>query len=714
MTQLRPPTAERRPQTRVFHDDVVTDDYEWLRDKSNQDVIDYITAENAYTDELTAHLAPLTGEIFTEIKARTQETALSVARFSTDSQGRHWWYYSRTIAGKNYPITCRVPALSRDSRPDLEQDHIADETIILDRNAEAEGKPFFSVGSAEISPNGELYFWQVDEAGDERYTLFIKNIATGELCADRLTDLGEGVVWAGDQHVAYTRVDEAWRPYQIWVHTLGTPTSDDALLYEEHDEKFWMGIYPSNDSNWLIISVNSKTTGEAWLVDTHNPTAKPRCVAPRRQGIDYSVDVAGDRLLIVHNDGAVDYQLAQAPLDSTDAAQWQTVIPGTVGVRISFSDSYRDFVAVGIRRNGLSGIHLIPRDEHGDLLPGSDLEFDEPIYTVGYAGDSNWDTDRFGYTFTSLVTPAQIFEYQVSSARQTLLKVMPVLDHPTLGAYNPDDYEQKREWATAADGSKIPLSIVCKKGITLDGSNPFHLYAYGSYEMSIDPVFSIPRLSLLDRGVVFAIAHIRGGGEMGRSWYENGKLMHKKNTFTDFVDCAKHVIATGYTAPEHLSIEGRSAGGLLMGAVLNLAPELFRCAHAGVPFVDALTSMLMPELPLTTGEWEEWGDPITSAQAYHYMKSYTPYENVKPVQYPAILVTTSLNDTRVLYVEPAKWVAQLRATAQHSDDRPLVMKCEMVAGHGGVSGRYEKWREFAFEYAWMLDQLGLNENTASA
>jgi oligopeptidase B len=440
------------------------------------------------------------------------------------------------------------------------------------------------------------------------------------------------------------------------------------------------------------------------LLSADDPEGEPRIVAPRRQGVEYDVEPAGDRLLVVHNDGAEDFELAEAPLTATSHTEWRSVIPHRQGVRILSVSAYASHAVVSLRRDGLTGLHVMPRNARGNLQAGADIEFDESVYVVDAPGESEYETPTIRVGYASLLTPDSVYDYHFATRELTLLKRTPVLDDPRFGSYQPENYIQERGWATAADGTRVPLSIVRRADIALDGSAPALLYGYGSYEVSMDPNFSVSRLSLLDRGIVYAIAHVRGGGELGRTWYEQGKRLAKKNTFTDFIACADYLVEQGYTSPDRLAARGGSAGGLLMAAAANLAPEKFRAIHASVPFVDALTTILNPELPLTVIEWEEWGDPLHDPEVYAYMKSYTPYENVRPVRYPAILATTSLNDTRVFYVEPAKWVAALRYVA-NSTEQQILLKTEMVAGHGGVSGRYKSWRELAFEYAWIIGEI---------
>ncbi len=701
---VRPPVAPQRPVLRSHHGDTVVDPYEWLRDKDDPDVIAHLEAENRYTEARTGHLGALTEAVFGEITARTQETDLSVPGYAAHSDGSAYWYYTRTVAGQEYPIYCRAPAQRRDLRPDPDAD-VVGEQVLLDANVEAEGHDFFALGAFSVSEDGRLLAYSVDTSGGERFTLRVRDLDTGRQLADEIGDTAYGVAWAGPDHLFYTRADEAWRPYVVLRHRMGTDPATDAPVLTEPDERFWMRVEASRDKRWVVIGLASRVTSEHHLVPTDDPTAAPRVVAPRRAGVEYDVEPAGDRLLIVHNDGARDFELAQAPLTATGHEHWRPVLPHAPGVRLLGVSAYAGHAVVSLRRDGLTGLHVLPRDDAGDLTPGADIDFDEALRVVDAPGEAEYETPTIRVHYASMLTPDSVHEYDLRTGELTLLKRTPVLDDPTVGPYRPEDYVQERAWATAGDGTQVPLSIVRRADVPLDGTAPALLYGYGSYEISVDPTFSVSRLSLLDRGVVFAIAHVRGGGELGRAWYEDGKTLTKRNTFTDFVACADHLLEHGYTSADRLAARGGSAGGLLLGAVANLAPERFRAVHAAVPFVDALTTILDPELPLTVIEWEEWGDPLHDPEVYAYMKGYTPYENVRPQPYPAILATTSLNDTRVLYVEPAKWVAALRRTATNPEDRPILLKTEMVAGHGGVSGRYQGWRETAFEYAWILDQI---------
>ncbi len=701
------PTAERRPQERTHHGDTFVDDYEWLRDKESPDTLSYLEAENAYTQARTSHLEPLRERIFSEIKARTQETDLSVpVRIGG------FWYYSRTIEGKQYGLSCRRPVDGPDDWVPPVLDAAtppADEQVLLDVNELAEGHDFFSLGASTVSPDGRLLAFSTDTAGDERFLLQVKDLESGELLPDQVAGTSYGATWdLTGTHLFYTTVDDAWRADKIWRHRLGTDPSEDVVVHHESDERFWVSVGRTRSDRFLVIGVGSKVTSEYRILDATDPTGEFRVVAPRRQGVEYGVEHAviggEDVLLVLHNDGAENFELARTPVGATSHEQWEPVLPHDPSVRLEDVEAFAGHLVVSQRSEGLTQIRVLTLGEEG--IAGDEmLQMEHPIYTVGLAGNPEFHqpTIRFGYT--TMATPGSVHQVDLRTGERTLLKQTPVLAHPVLGDFDPGAYEQHREWATAEDGTRVPISIVVPKGVPRDGTTPLLLYGYGAYETSIDPYFTISRLSLLDRGMGFAIAHVRGGGELGRSWYDDGKMLNKRNTFTDFVACARHLAATGWTSPDRLVAEGGSAGGLLMGAVANLAPDAFAGIVADVAFVDALTTILDPELPLTVIEWEEWGNPLEDPEVYAYLKSYTPYENVEAKRYPPILAETSLNDTRVLYVEPAKWVARLRAAATNGDD--VLLKTEMAAGHGGVSGRYNAWRDRAFSYAWVLEQVGL-------
>jgi oligopeptidase B len=693
-----PPSAKRVPAKRTHHGDTVIDDYAWLTDPKDPETIAYLEAENAYTEAMTSDLADLRAAVFAEIKARTQETDLSVP-----ARKRGWWRYSRMVEGQQYQIHCRRRVLPGETTPPLPADGepLDGEEILLDGNQLAEGREFFRLGAFSVSPDDRLLAYSTDFSGNERYTLRIRDLAAGQDLADEIPDTFYGSAWAQDgSAVFYVTVDDAWRPYRVHRHVVGTPVSQDVIVFEETDERFWVGIGLTRSERYVQIHSSSKLTSEVRLLDAADPFGEPAVVAPRRQGVEYEVEHAGDRLLILHNDGAENFELATAPLPGAAGAgepgSWTPLIPHDPATRLLDVDAFADYLVVYFRRDGLTGLRVLPA---GDADAAREIGFPEPVYTTGPGTNMEYETGTYRLGYTSMITPGSVYDCDLATGELTLLKRQPVLPAPDGTAYDPGDFEQYREWATAPDGTKVPISLVCKKGTPRDGSAPCLLYGYGSYETSIDPSFSIPRLSLLDRGFVYAIAHIRGGGEMGRSWYDNGKMLTKKNTFTDFVACAEHLVAQRWTSPERLVARGGSAGGLLMGAVANLAPATFKGIVAQVPFVDALNSILDPSLPLTVTEWEEWGDPLHDPEVYAYMKSYTPYENVTDASYPAIFALTSLNDTRVLYHEPAKWLARLRAAAKGG---PFLLKTEMEAGHGGRSGRYDAWQEEALVLAWII------------
>ncbi len=704
MTQVStdsPPLAREMPHERTHHGDTVVDPYEWLRDKEAPEVRAHLEAENAWTELRTDHLAGLRQQIFDEIKGRTQETDMSVP-----SRHGAWWYYTRTVEGLQYGVHCRCPIGSDDDWTPPMVDEGAEmpgEQVLLDGNVEAEGHDFFRLGTFDISADGHLLAFSTDVTGDERYTLRVKDLRTGELLPDEVPDTFYSTTWSRDAStVFYVTVDDAWRPHQVWRHRLGTPVTDDVVVHHETDERFWVGVGTTRSERYLMIGAGSKTTSEVLVLDADDPTGTPRVIAERREGVEYSVEhavVAGaDRFLVLHNDGAVNFALADAPVDTPGPEHWRELVAHRDDVRLESVDAFATHLVVGYRRDALPRTAILPLGDDG-YGESREVAFDEELYTCVPAGNPEWNQQHVRVAYTSFVTPASIYDRDVATDEQVLRKQQVVL-----GGYDAADYEQHRTWATADDGTRVPISIVCRVGTTRDGSAPTLLYGYGSYEASMDPGFGVSRLSLLDRGMVYAVAHVRGGGEMGRHWYDEGKLLAKRNTFTDFVACARHLVDTRWTSADRLVASGASAGGLLVGAVLNLAPDAFAGALAGVPFVDALTSILDPSLPLTVTEWDEWGDPLHDPEVYAYMKSYTPYENIADTTYPPILATTSLNDTRVLYVEPAKWVARLRALG---DGAPQVLlKTEMSAGHGGVSGRYESWRERAFEYAWVLETAG--------
>ncbi|HEV7421993.1 MAG TPA: S9 family peptidase [Mycobacterium sp.] len=689
---INPPIAKRVEHRREHHGDVFLDHYEWLRDKSNPDVVSYLEAENAYTDEQTARLAPLRQKIFDEIKARTKETDLSVPTRRGD-----WWYYGRSFEGKQYGVQCRCPVGDPDdwTPPELdEHTAIPGEQVLLDENVEADGHDFFSLGAASVSLDGNTLAFSVDVVGDERYTLKFKDLSTGEMYDDTIVGIGAGATWAADNRtVYYVTVDDAWRPDTVWRHRLGSGLPGERV-YHEPDERFWLAAGRTRSNKYIFIAAGSSVTSEVFYGDAADPEATFTSILPRRELVEYSVEhavVGGeDRFLILHNDGAENFTLVEAPV--SDPTAFRTLIEHRDDVRLDAVDAFEGQLVVSYRSQALPRIQLWPIHSDGNYGLPEEITFETELTSSGLSGNPNWSAPKLRVGTTSFVVPVRVYDIDLATGERTLLR-----EQPVLGDYRPEEYVERRDWAVAPDGARVPVSIIHRAGLQFPA--PTLLYGYGAYESCEDPRFSIARLSLLDRGMAFVIAHVRGGGELGRPWYKHGKLLEKKNTFTDFIAVGAHLVGTDVSRPESLVALGGSAGGLLMGAVANMAPDLFAGILAQVPFVDALTTILDPSLPLTVTEWEEWGNPLADADVYHYMKSYSPYENIESKKYPAILAMTSLNDTRVFYVEPAKWTAALRHA---NPDSQVLLKTEMSAGHGGISGRYERWKEAAFQYAWVL------------
>lgn len=704
---LNPPAAEPRPVTTTHHGRTRVDEYDWLRDKEDPEVLAHLTAENEHTQAATAHLADLREVIFGEIKARTLETDLSVP-----TRSRGYWYYGRSFEGREYGATCRVPVSDPASwsppRPDEDcapdQPALPGEEVLLDLDELAGDSDFFSLGGSSVSPDTQLLAYATDTTGDERYTIRVRDLRTGALTEDEITGVLGGATWHPDSTAFYyATVDESWRPDKVWRHQLGTAQPNDELVHHETDPRFWTGVGRTRTDRFVQIVSGSKTTTEIRLLDTERPDAGFWVFADRREGVEYGVEhavLAGeDVLLVLHNHTGPDFELGTAPVAPTPAEQWRPLIAHDPAVRLEDVDAFAGHLVLHQRSQGLTQLRILTLGTAGiddDHL----VEFDQEIYTVGSSGNPDFHAPVIRLGYTSLSVPASIYDYEVATRDLQLLRRAPVL-----GGYDPTDYEEHRFWASADDGERVPVSFVCRRGATADGPIPVLLYGYGAYEASMDPYFSIARLSLLDRGAGFAIAHVRGGGEMGRRWYDEGKMLQKRASFTDFVACARHLVDIGLTRADALVAEGGSAGGLLMGAVANLAPDAFAGVVAGVPFVDNLTTMLDASLPLTVMEYDEWGNPEGDAEAYDYIASYAPYDNVAAHPYPPILAEASLHDTRVLYVEAAKWIARLRATA--TGDSTFLLRTEMAAGHGGVSGRYKSWKDRAFALAWMLDRMGL-------
>lgn len=693
----RAPRAPKRPVTRSYHGYDVVDNYQWMRDEKNPEVLAHVEAENAWHDERTAHLADLRAVLVNEFASHTKETDVSAPIRRGD-----YWYWTRTWEGRAYPGFFRTPVSDPAVRPDPD---VAPETLIYDGNELAEGTDFFAIGVRSISPDGRLCALGVDTSGDEYFGVRIFDIDTGETVDDMLTGVGYGFGWSTDsRRVFYTKMDDAWRTYQVWAHEVGADPATDELLFQEDDELFSLGIEMSGDDRWLIIHTSSRTTSEVRLVPVDSP-AESFVVCERIKDLDYQVQVAGEDLLIIHNGNVPGFELASAPLRPSRPEDWVTILAASATQRVTEVLALRDVAVVNMRHDGAMQLRAFIRSASSASGWNDGVVIDtEELATIYFHGNNVWDAREVGFTIESILTPETYQTWSLDTGEITTVKATEVPN------YDRSAFVQYREWATADDGTKIPLSIAHRADVERDGGNPGFIEGYGSYEISNDPWFSPQLLSLLERGVVVAVAHVRGGGEMGRDWYENGKLLAKKNTFTDFVASARHLIETGLVAPGRLAAEGGSAGGLLMGAVANIAPELFAVIHANVPFVDALTTILDPSMPLTVGEWEEWGNPLQSKDVYEYMASYSPYENVRAVEYPAILASTSVNDIRVSFTEPTKWIQQLRDLALNDDvERPILQYTELAGGHGGGSGKYKRWENRARQLAFILDRIGVSD-----
>ncbi|GAB3044446.1 S9 family peptidase [Sediminivirga luteola] len=735
--ETQPPRAAKKPVVRRHHGHEFIDDYEWLRQKDAPEVRAHLEAENAYATARLADQEELRQAIFTEIKERTQETDMSVPVRQGD-----WWYFSRTEEGKDYPLSCRVPADASGTGawvpPSIRQsESLPGEQVMLDLNAEAEGHDFFQLGSFDVSPDGGLLAYAVDTTGDERYELRVRDLTTGQDLPDVIPDTFAGACWEpSGQYLFYSTVDEAWRPDKIWRHRLGTSPEEDIVVFHQPDERYWTGLDVTRSQRYLLIYTGSKVTSTVYVLDAADPCGPFTEVWPQREGVEYGVEHAvvdgEDRFLITHNRDRADFDVVDVDAaDPRDESRWRPVLGDVTGMRIEGIDAFAGYLALSYRQDGLPRAGLIRLRAAGLYGALEPVAIEEELGSLALGTNPEFHQPAVRLLYVSMATPAVVFDLDVATGERRVLKRQQVL-----GDFDPSRYEQRRLWAVAADGTRIPVSLVWSPqavgAIAAEGADdagtahaadalagtaqgesarkpaapaPLLLYGYGSYEASMDPYFSVARLSLLDRGMVYAVAHVRGGGEMGRAWYEQGRLLEKKNTFTDFIAAAEHLIAEGWTAPDRLVAQGGSAGGLLMGAVANMAPGLFAGISAEVPFVDPLTTILDPSLPLTVTEWDEWGDPLHDPHVYAYMREYTPYENIGQVapghEYPAILALTSLHDTRVLYVEPAKWVARLREAGADA-----ILKVEMSAGHGGVSGRYQGWRETALEFAWLLRTAG--------
>jgi len=676
-----PPVAKKVSKTDTLFGVVRIDDYFWLRDIKNPEVVDYLKAENAYTEAVMKPAQGLQDKLYKEMRRRVKENDISVPERIDD-----YYYYTKTVKGKQYSVYCRKKGNLK-----------AREEILLDENRLARGHVYFDVGAYRISPRHDLLAYSVDTMGNEEYTVYFKDLAGDSLYRETIAGVEANAQWANDDRtVFYMSLDSTQRPYRLYRHVLnGTGRADD-LLYQEDDGRFFMDIGKTRSRKFLLMNLESKTTTEFRYLDTDVPQDSFRVILPRVPGVEYYVEHNGDRFYFLTNDNAKNFKLVAAPVGDPDRKGWRELIPASDSVYLEGFDAFKNYLVVYERIHGLQQLRVI------DLTAGDfyHVDFSEPAYTVWPARNPDFNIDQLRFYYTSLVTPLSVFDFNLRTRVRELKK------RTAVAGYRPRLYRTERLFAVAPDGSRVPIALVYKRGLKKNGRNPLLLDGYGAYGGSSDPYFSSNRLSLLDRGFVYALAQVRGGGEMGRTWYEQGKLLNKKNTFTDFIAGAECLIRENYTAADRLCIEGGSAGGLLIGAVLNLKPELFKAAVADVPFVDVLNTMLDPTIPLTVTEYEEWGDPHIK-EYYDYINSYAPYENVQARSYPSLLITAGLNDTRVGYWEPVKWTAKLRS--RKTDQNLLLLKVNLTAGHGGVTGRFEYLKEIAFEYAFMFRVLGIKK-----
>jgi len=675
-----PPVAVKQPKTDTLHGQVLVDDYAWFRNRKNPAVLAHLDAENAYTEAMTASTKPLRDALYAEMVARIKETDLTVPTFDAP-----YWYYTRTEQGKPYPIYCRKL-----------QTLDAAEEVIFDQNAEAKGRKFFSLGGFDVSPNHALLALLIDTTGYEDFTLRIKDLRTGRYLPDRKEKLGFGLAWASDNRTLfYMSTDTAKRSDRVWRHAVGTSVRNDVSVFHEPNVLFNVGVSRLRSGRFISISSGSFTQGETRVIDALRPDQPARLIAAKRADVEYDVEHGNGQFWIVTNAGAPNFRVVRVRDDAPDLSKWEEWLPARADVFVEGINVFRDFAVVSERREGLRRLRVTALGEGST----HDISFPEPAYGVSVAENPMFETSTLRFSYSSLVTPSTVYDYDLAARTRTVQKRQEVL-----GGYDPAKYGVERRMARARDGVMVPVSIVYRLPLVRDGRRPLLEYAYGSYGSNSEPTFSSTRVSLLDRGVIFAIAHIRGGQEMGRSWYDDGKMLKKMNTFHDFIDVGEFLVSEGYTSKDRLLANGGSAGGLLMGVVANQRPDLYKAIIAAVPFVDVINTMSDASIPLTAQEWEQWGNPA-KADEYAYMRSYSPYENVERKAYPAMLVTSGLNDSRVAYWEPTKWVARLRE--RKTDSNPLLLRMNMGAGHGGSSGRYERLKEIAFDYAFMLQQVGL-------
>lgn len=678
-----PPKATKQPKELVEHGDLRIDNYFWLNNRENQAVLDYLNAENAYTDEMTKHLKDFKDKLFEEMKARIKQDDETVPY-----KDRGYYYLARFEKGKEYPIFSR-----KKERLD------ADEEIMLNINELAVGYDFYNIGGMNVSPNNKLLAFGEDTVGRRIYTIKFKNLETGEILSDTIPNSSGRAVWANDNETIFYSVKdmETLRDYKVFRHKLGTPVEQDVEVWHETDSTFLCYVYKTKSEQFIVIGSHQTVSNEFRVLDANQPEGEFRIIQPRERKLEYGIGHYEDKFYILTNLDAKNFRLMSTPIDATTKENWTEVIPHREDVLLEDLDIFKDYLVLSERKNGITQLRIRPweGEEHY-------IEFLEEAYVASTSTNPEFDTNTLRISYQSMTTPDSVIDYNMVDRTRQLMK-----EQPVLGGFDKANYASERLYVTARDGAVVPISLVYKKGFKKDGKQPLLLYAYGSYGNSMEPYFSETRLSLLNRGFGFAIAHIRGGEEMGRKWYENGKLLNKKNTFNDFIDCAEYLIAHDYVSPQLLFAMGGSAGGLLMGAVINMRPELWKGIVAAVPFVDVITTMLDESIPLTTFEFDEWGNPKDKT-FYDYIKSYSPYDNVEAKAYPAMFVTTGLHDSQVQYWEPAKWVAKLRELK--TDQNPLLLKTNMDAGHGGKSGRFRRLDEIALQYAFFLDLAGRIDN----
>ncbi len=683
-TITNPPIANQIPKKLIKHNDVRVDDYFWLNDRSNQDVIEYLKAENVYTKLLMKHTESFQESLFHEMKGRIKEDDTSVPY-----KLNGYWYITRYEKGRDYPIYLR-------KKKTLE----ADEELLFDCNEMAEGHSYFKLGSISISPDNTLASFTIDTISRRQYTLYIKNLVTGEVYPDKILNTTGSATWASDNKTLfYALKDEVTlRSHKVLKHKLGSNSEDDLVVFNETDETFNTFVYKTKSKKYIVIASSSTLTTEYQFINAETPDKAFKIFQQRERELDYTIAHYNNSFYIITNkDGATNFKLQKTSELTTEKEYWQDVIPYREDVLIEDIEIFKDYLVINERENGLNKLRIMSWDGKEDYY----LPFHDETYTANVGNNPDFDSNVLRYGYNSLTTPSSVIDYNFKTKQKEVKKEQEILG----GQFDKNNYKSERVWATARDGVKVPISLVYRKGIKKDGKNPLLIYAYGSYGSTIDPYFSSIRLSLLDRGFIYAIAHVRGSEYLGRHWYESGKLLSKKNTFFDFIDCSEYLINQKYTSKKHLYAYGGSAGGLLMGAIVNIKPEIYNGIIAAVPFVDVLTTMSDETIPLTTGEYDEWGNPNIK-EYYDYMKSYSPYDNIEARHYPNMLVTTGLHDSQVQYWEPAKWVAKLRQLK--TDNNKLLFHIDMDSGHGGASGRFESLKEVALEYAFLLDLEGIS------